>query len=74
VMRSLGQNPSNEELEQMVNEVDEDGNGEVDFDEFLVIMHNKKLAQGDDIDDMLDVFQASRPNEKPGEKGSGFRV
>lgn len=29
VLRSLGQNPTFEELQEMVNEVDEDGNGEV---------------------------------------------
>ena len=29
MLRSLGQNPTQEELEDMVKEVDEDGNGEV---------------------------------------------
>ena len=41
VMRSLGQNPKDEELTDMINEIDEDGNGTVDFEEFLVMMAKK---------------------------------
>lgn len=32
VMRSLGQNPTEIELQDMINEVDEDGNGTIDFE------------------------------------------
>ena len=35
VMRSLGQNPTEAELTDMVNKVDADGNGTIDFPEFL---------------------------------------
>lgn len=31
VMRSIGQNPTEEEIQQMINEVDSDNDGEVDF-------------------------------------------
>jgi calmodulin len=31
VMRSLGQNPSESELQDMINEVDSDDNGMIDF-------------------------------------------
>ena len=35
VFSSLGQNPSDQELRDMIADVDEDGSGEIDFDEFL---------------------------------------
>ena len=41
VMRSLGQNPTEAELQDMVNEVDADGNGTIDFPEFLTMMARK---------------------------------
>jgi len=37
-MRSLGQNPTEAELQDMVNEVDKDRNGTIDFEEFLDMM------------------------------------
>ena len=37
-MRSLGQNPSDGELKDMINEVDVDQSGAIDFDEFLKMM------------------------------------
>jgi len=36
-MRSLGQNPTDVELQDMINEVDVDGNGTIDFKEFLTV-------------------------------------
>ena len=41
VMRSLGQNPTGAESQDMINEVDADGNGTVDFPEFLSLMVRK---------------------------------
>ncbi|KAJ9505262.1 hypothetical protein QJQ45_027904 [Haematococcus lacustris] len=41
VMRSLGQNPTEAELQDMINEVDVDGNGTIDFPEFLMLMARK---------------------------------
>ena len=40
-MRSLGQNPTNAELTDMINEVDKNGNGTIDFPEFLNMMARK---------------------------------
>ncbi len=38
VMRSLGQNASEDELRDMIAEIDADGSGEIDFKEFLALM------------------------------------
>jgi hypothetical protein len=56
VLRSLGQNPTQDELEEMVREVDDNGNGEVDFDEFLLLMWKKKIEEDEDID-ILEAFK-----------------
>ena len=40
-MRSLGKNPTDAELKDMINEVDADGNGFIDFPEFLTMMARK---------------------------------
>uniref|UniRef100_A0A2K6S4H6 EF-hand domain-containing protein n=1 Tax=Saimiri boliviensis boliviensis TaxID=39432 RepID=A0A2K6S4H6_SAIBB len=37
-MGSLGQNPTEAELQDVINEVDADGNGTIDFPEFLTMM------------------------------------
>ena len=44
VMRSLGQNPTEAELQDMINEVDADGNGTIDFPEFLSMMARKMVC------------------------------
>ena len=38
VMKSLGTNPNATELQDMINEVDVDGNGTLEFDEFCQLM------------------------------------
>ena len=38
VMKALGQDPTKEQLDAMVKKVDTDGSGEIDFDEFLLLM------------------------------------
>jgi len=56
VMRSLGQNPTEDELKDMVNEADDNGNGYVDFDEFLVTM-TKKVKEADSGDEFREAFR-----------------
>ncbi|XP_060602181.1 calmodulin-A-like isoform X1 [Ruditapes philippinarum] len=56
VMRSLGQNPSDEELEDMVREVDVDGNGTIDFDEFLQMM-SRKMKETDTEEEIKEAFK-----------------
>ena len=44
VMRSLGEIPTEKELQDMVTSVDHDGNGLIDFPEFLTLMSQKMTA------------------------------
>ncbi|XP_076096049.1 neo-calmodulin-like isoform X1 [Mytilus galloprovincialis] len=56
VMRSLGQNPSDQELTDLVNEVDIDGNGIIDFQEFLTMMA-KKMKDTDTEEEIREAFR-----------------
>eukprot|EP00058_Branchiostoma_floridae_P007764 XP_002593252.1 hypothetical protein BRAFLDRAFT_124868 [Branchiostoma floridae] len=56
VMRSLGQNPTEVELTDMINEVDTDGNGTIDFPEFLTMMA-RKMEEVDSENELREAFQ-----------------
>lgn len=43
IMKSLNQEPTEMELREMISEVDLDGNGEIDFDEFVILMNNRSM-------------------------------
>jgi dynein heavy chain len=73
VLRSLGQNPTEAELEQMIAEVDEDGSGAIDFTEFAEMMKQQLAGQsasqwividgtlqGEWTDDFISVLDDSR--------------
>merc|ERR1711977_814614 len=55
-MKALGCEPKPGEIEKMISEVDDDGGGEIGFDEFLKMMTNKILNK-DPKDDMLKAFK-----------------
>ena len=56
VMRSLGQNPTEAELLDMINEVDADGNGTIDFPEFLSLMA-RKMKDTDTEEELIEAFK-----------------
>lgn len=56
VMRSLGQNPSEAELQDLLNEVDNDGNCVIDFLEFLEMMA-KKGNHTNSEDELIEAFK-----------------
>ncbi|KAG4131598.1 hypothetical protein ERO13_D09G222400v2 [Gossypium hirsutum] len=56
VIKSLDQNPSEEELQDMINEVDADGNGTIEFSEFLNLMA-KKMQETDAEEELKEAFR-----------------
>ncbi|XP_061339004.1 calmodulin-2/4-like isoform X1 [Gastrolobium bilobum] len=56
VIRSLDQNPTEEELQDMISEVDADGNGTIEFDEFLNLMA-KKMKDTDAEEELKEAFK-----------------
>jgi len=56
VMRSLGQEPTEEELTDMINEVDHNGNGTIDFDEFVDMM-GRKMRETDTAEEIRQAFR-----------------
>ena len=51
VLRAMGQNPTEDELLNLVLEVDIDGNGTIEFEEFLTMM-KKKASEADEEADL----------------------
>ena len=56
VMRSLGQNPTDAEVQDMINEVDVDGSGSMEFPEFCVMMV-KKMAESDTENEVREAYR-----------------
>jgi len=68
VMRSLGQNPTEAELMDMINEVDTDGSGAVDFPEFLNMMARKLESEDrseEEVREAFRVFDVERRGQIP---------
>lgn len=56
VMRALGANPTLGELQEMIREVDSNGNGTVDFSEFITLFMTK-LKEPDTEADLIETFK-----------------
>lgn len=58
VMRSLGQNPSEEQLRKMIRDVDKDENGTVEFNEFcdMMVKYQKKVETNPE-EEMREAFE-----------------
>ena len=56
VMQNLGMNPTEEEVNRMMQEADEDDSGEIEFAEFAILM-GKKLAENEQDEELVEVFK-----------------
>ncbi|KAL4238012.1 Calmodulin-3 [Mactra antiquata] len=56
-MRAMGVNPTQGELDGMIKEVDQDGNGTIDFKEFCEMMEKKLEESGDQEEEMREAFK-----------------
>jgi calmodulin len=56
IMKNLGQAPTESELQDMINEVDIDGNGNIDFKEFLGLMA-RKMRDTDTEEELMEAFR-----------------
>lgn len=65
IMRSLGQNPTEAELRDMISDVDVDGNGCIDFAEFLAMMA-RHIKTDDNTEEIREAFRVFDRN------GDGF--
>merc|ERR1711900_68006 len=70
VMRSLGQNPTEAELQDMINEVDADGNGTIDFPEFLSLMA-RKMKDTDTEEELIEAFKVFDRDGEPRREADG---
>ena len=72
-MRRAGQNPTEAEVQDMINEVDVDGSGYLEFPEFCMMMH-KKLNEGDQENDLKEVFRVFGKDETGKWRGHDFSL
>jgi calmodulin len=56
IMKNLGQSPTEAELTDMINEVDIDGNGNIDFKEFIGLMA-RKMRDTDTEEELIEAFK-----------------
>ncbi|XP_040578521.1 neo-calmodulin [Lepeophtheirus salmonis] len=62
VMRSIGQNPTEDEILEMVMESDLNGDGTIDFLEFVEMM-KKKSSETDQTEDLREAFRIFDKNK-----------
>jgi calmodulin len=64
-MDTLGIVASPEEIDLMINEIDQDSNGEIDFEEFVAVM-SRKVNATYTADEVKNAFKAFEGKSNPG--------
>ena len=55
-MRSLGYNPSAEELQDLIREYDKDDSGTIELNEFMKLMTNK-IKEQEEVNQLIEMFE-----------------
>eukprot|EP01126_Amoeba_proteus_P050155 TRINITY_DN5904_c0_g1_i2.p1 TRINITY_DN5904_c0_g1~~TRINITY_DN5904_c0_g1_i2.p1 ORF type:complete len:149 (-),score=40.92 TRINITY_DN5904_c0_g1_i2:131-577(-) len=58
VLKNLNQAASDAEINEMIRQVDKDGDGEIDFEEFVSMMANAKCSTDEEMRQAFAVFDA----------------
>jgi len=56
ILRGLNQNFNERQLQQMIKQVDRNGDGQIDFDEFVLMMDSRPNVGGD-LDELQEAFK-----------------
>ena len=56
-LRSLGQNPTKEEVRKLIDETDKDGSGCIEFDEFAKMMAQRSASNQTSEQELLEAFK-----------------
>ncbi|KAK3597187.1 hypothetical protein CHS0354_003685 [Potamilus streckersoni] len=56
VMRGLGQNPTEAEVKELIAELDSNGNGTIEFNEFLKMMSTKAKSTEEEAEELRAAF------------------
>merc|ERR1711953_1016985 len=62
LLRTMGQNPTDSEVNDMINEVDVDGSGELDFQEFLSFVRRMTRNRGNPENELRETFRRFDPD------------
>ena len=62
-MRALGFEPKKEEIKKMISDIDKDGSGNIDYQEFLEMM-TTKMSEKDSKEEILKAFRLFDDEEK----------
>ena len=57
MLRSLGQNPTDSEVNDMINELDVEGSGLIEFNQFAKFVIKLDMAEGDQEEETLQMFR-----------------